>query len=73
MHNDFGAGLSRIKFLSETIGIKKQQEQPIEEEITKLREYSHEMIDKMGEIFWALNERNDLAVRKFFYRIREFV
>ena len=59
MHDDLGAGLSRIKFLSETIGIKKQQQQPIEEEITKIREYSHEMIDKMGEIVWALNERND--------------
>lgn len=59
MHDDLGAGLSRIKFLSETIGIKKQQEQPIEEEITKIREYSHQMIDKMGEIVWALNERND--------------
>lgn len=59
MHDDLGAGLSRIKFLSETIGIKKQQKQPIEEDITKIREYSHEMIDKMGEIVWALNERND--------------
>ncbi len=59
MHDDLGAGLSRIKFLSETIGIKKQQQQPIEEDINKIREYSHEMIDKMGEIVWALNEKND--------------
>ena len=59
MHDDLGAGLSRIKFLSETIGIKKQQQQPIEEDISKIREYSHQMIDKMGEIVWALNERND--------------
>jgi len=59
MHDDLGAGLSRIKFLSETIGIKKQQQLPIEEEITSIREYSHEMIDKMGEIVWALNEKND--------------
>jgi signal transduction histidine kinase/ligand-binding sensor domain-containing protein len=59
MHDDLGAGLSRIKFLSETIGIKKQQKQPIEDDITKIREYSHEMIDKMGEIVWALNEKND--------------
>jgi ligand-binding sensor domain-containing protein/two-component sensor histidine kinase len=62
MHDDLGAGLSRIKFLSETIGIKKQQEQPIEEEISKIREYSHQMIDNMGEIVWALNERNDSLV-----------
>lgn len=59
MHDDLGAGLSRIKFLSETIGNKKQKELPIEEEIKKIGEYSREMIDKMGEIVWALNERND--------------
>lgn len=59
MHDDLGAGLSRIKFLSETIGIKKQREEPIEEDINKIRNYSHEMIDKMGEIVWALNEKND--------------
>ncbi len=59
MHDDLGAGLSRIKFLSETIGITRQQQLPIEEEISGIREYSHEMIDKMGEIVWALNEKND--------------
>jgi signal transduction histidine kinase/ligand-binding sensor domain-containing protein len=59
MHDDLGAGLSRIKFLSETIGIRRQQQLPIEDEITNIRKYSHEMIDKMGEIVWALNERND--------------
>ena len=62
MHDDLGSGLSRIKFLSETIGIKKQQQQPIEEEINKIREYSHQMIDNMGEIVWALNERNDSLI-----------
>lgn len=59
MHDDLGAGLSRIKFLSETIGMKRQQQQPIEADVNKIREYSHEMIDKMGEIVWALNEKND--------------
>ena len=59
MHDDLGAGLSRIKFLSETIGIKKQKQLPFEEDITRIREYAHEMIDKMGEIVWALNEKND--------------
>ncbi len=59
MHDDLGAGLSRIKFLSETIGIKEQQERPIDEDIFKIKEYAAEMIDKMGEIVWALNEKND--------------
>ncbi|MGZ8554710.1 MAG: ATP-binding protein, partial [Chitinophagaceae bacterium] len=59
MHDDLGAGLSRIKFLSETIGIKRQQQLPIEDDIDAIRGYSHEMIDKMGEIVWALNQKND--------------
>ncbi|TAL42746.1 MAG: hypothetical protein EPN92_11220 [Chitinophagaceae bacterium] len=59
MHDDLGAGLSKIKFLSETIGIKKQKQESFEEDISKIREYSHEMIDKMGEIVWALNQKND--------------
>lgn len=60
MHDDLGAGLSRIKFLSETIGIKREQHLPIEEELSGIRKYSGEMIDKIGEIVWALNEKNDL-------------
>ncbi len=59
MHDDLGAGLSRIKFLSETISLKKQSQQPVEEDILKVRDYAHDMIDKMGEIVWALNEKND--------------
>lgn len=59
MHDDLGAGLSRIKFLSETIGIKRQQNKAIEEDINKIKEYSHQMIDTMGEMVWALNEKND--------------
>ena len=59
MHDDLGAGLSRIKFLSEIIGMKKQLQQPIEEDITSNSNYANEMIGKMGEIVWALNEKND--------------
>ncbi|MDE3211920.1 MAG: histidine kinase, partial [Bacteroidota bacterium] len=59
MHDDLGAGLSRIKFLSETIGIKKQKHQSIEEDIDKIRQYSNDMIHHLGEIVWALNQKND--------------
>ena len=59
MHDDLGAGLSRIKFLSDTIGIKNQQALSVDHEIENIRHYAHEMIDKMGEIVWALNEKND--------------
>jgi signal transduction histidine kinase len=59
MHDDLGAGLSQIKFLSEAIGMKRQKHLSIEEEVSSIRGFSDEMIDKMGEIVWALNEKND--------------
>lgn len=59
MHDDLGAGLSQIKFLSESIGMKRQKHLPIDEEVSGIRDFSDEMIDKMGEIVWALNEKND--------------
>ena len=59
MHDDLGAGLSRIKFLSETIHLKKQTGQPVQDDLGNIGRYANEMIDKMGEIVWALNEKND--------------
>jgi len=41
------------------MGNKKQKQETIDDEINSIRDYSHEMIDKMGEIVWALNEKND--------------
>jgi signal transduction histidine kinase len=31
----------------------------VDDDILKIKDYAHDMIDKMGEIVWALNEKND--------------
>jgi signal transduction histidine kinase len=59
MHDDMGAGLSRIKVLSETIKFENQKGIVNPAHLQKISAYSEEMMDKMGEIVWALNERND--------------
>jgi ligand-binding sensor domain-containing protein/signal transduction histidine kinase len=59
MHDDLGAGLSRIKFLSENIDFNMKHQRPVADDISKIKTYSHEMIGKMGEIVWALNKTND--------------
>ncbi|GAC1705267.1 MAG: hypothetical protein NVS9B7_09600 [Flavisolibacter sp.] len=59
MHDDLGAGLSRIMFLSETIRSKNKKGLLEDEDLHKIVGYSHDMISKMGEIIWALNEKND--------------
>ena len=59
MHDDLGAGLSRIKFLSQSILNKKIKDDVIKIELEKITSFSDEMSEKMGEIVWALNEKND--------------
>ena len=59
MHDDLGAGLSRIKFLSQAINNKKITDESIKTGLEKITAYSDEMTEKMGEIVWALNEQND--------------
>ena len=59
MHDDLGAGLSRIRFLSQSILNKKINDDAINAELKKITSFSDEMSEKMGEIVWALNEKND--------------
>jgi signal transduction histidine kinase len=59
MHDDFGANLSRIKFLSEKIKFQKQQDESLNTDLSKISSYSDEMAEKMNEIVWALNQRYD--------------
>ncbi|MBN8674073.1 MAG: hypothetical protein J0L56_08065 [Chitinophagales bacterium] len=59
MHDDFGASLSRIKFLSEKIQLQKNEDLKMNEDLGKISAYSDEMAEKMGEIVWALNQRYD--------------
>ena len=59
MHDDLGAGLSRIKFLSQSLRNKSTNDNGIKSGLEKITEFSDEMTEKMGEIVWALNEKND--------------
>lgn len=59
MHDDFGASLSRIKFLSEKIKLKGQADTGLRNDLNKISGFSDEMAEKMGEIVWALNQRYD--------------
>ena len=59
MHDDFGATLSRIKFLSEKMQLQNRSNDRLEEELSKISGYSDEMAEKMNEIVWALNQKYD--------------
>jgi signal transduction histidine kinase len=59
MHDDFGANLSRIKFISEKIQLQSAKEDATSKDLSKISLYSDEMAQKMNEIVWALNQRYD--------------
>jgi signal transduction histidine kinase len=59
MHDDFGANLSRIKFISEKIQVLHRTDDDLKNDLTKISAYSDEMAEKMNEIVWALNQRYD--------------
>jgi len=59
IHDDLGSGLSRIRYLGEIVKLKSTQQQNFLPDIEKIAVFSDEMVDKMNEIVWALNEKND--------------
>ncbi len=57
IHDDIGSGLTSIRLLSEIA--KAKSSQPDNKELEKISATSNVLMDKMNEIIWTLNSRND--------------
>ena len=66
MHDDVGTGLSRIRYIINSI---KEGNTPPQEGLNKVTEISDVSIGKMSEILWALNENNQ-NLEELIYHIR---
>ncbi|MBS1600227.1 MAG: hypothetical protein JST75_18510 [Bacteroidetes bacterium] len=66
MHDDLGAGLTRIKFITENI-LEKTQDEKVRPDVEKLKKSSNELVEKMSEIIWAMNEKNNTLEDMLFY------
>jgi len=66
MHDDLGAGLSSIRFLSEKVK-RNSFSDVTKDDIDKMQFHSNELLEKMNEIIWAMNERNDSLEDLLFY------
>ncbi|MFK8010377.1 MAG: ATP-binding protein [Saprospiraceae bacterium] len=58
LHDDMGAGLSIIKFLSEDLSLKNK-EYLNKKNILRINESAKDLLEKMSEIIWAMNASND--------------
>ncbi len=57
IHDDIGSGLTSIRLLSEIAKVKSTESDS--KELEKISETSNILMDKMNEIIWTLNSRND--------------
>ncbi len=66
IHDDLGAGLSTIRFLSEKV--KRNSFSEITKTDTeKIVTNANELVQKMNELIWAMNEKNDTLEDLLFY------
>ncbi len=70
MHDDLGAGLTRIKFLSENIA-EKNNSFTDKDDLQKLKGSANELIENMGEIIWAMNEKNN-TLEDLLFHLRSY-
>ncbi len=66
MHDDLGAGLSNIRFLSEKVK-RESGNTDTQFDAEKLVNNSNDLAQKMNEIIWAMNEKNDTLEALIFY------
>ncbi len=67
MHDDLGAGLTKIKYITELIIEKTDSGEKVKPELEKLRTFSFELVESMGEIIWATSEKNNLLSNTLYY------
>ncbi|MGG9960408.1 ligand-binding sensor domain-containing protein [Ferruginibacter sp. SUN106] len=66
MHDDMGAGLSRIRYLSATMK-KEIQDDGLKNDFDKLITGSDELVDKMNDIIWLLNSGDETLENVLYY------
>ncbi|MEO6819632.1 MAG: two-component regulator propeller domain-containing protein [Ginsengibacter sp.] len=66
MHDDMGAGLSRIRYMS--TGMKNEiKDEGLKKDFDKIIMSSDELVDNMNEIIWALNSSDEKLENVLYY------
>lgn len=68
IHDDLGSSLTSISLLTEIL--KKKVDVLINPEVNKISVTSNDMVDKMNEIIWSLNNNNDTIQSLVSYAIK---
>lgn len=58
LHDDLGAGLSIIQFLTDSV-LEEEEDPDRQGQLNKVSSSARNLLEKMGDIIWALNTEND--------------
>jgi len=70
LHDDIGSTLSSISILSE-MALQGKKESVSEEMLYEIKENSLSLLERMDDIVWSINPKND-SLESLFLRIKEF-
>ena len=73
LHDEIGASISGINLLSQVAAEKLQHNKPAEaaEFLTKVKNYSQDIIEKLSDMVWLFNPQND-SIEKLLQRLKYF-
>jgi signal transduction histidine kinase len=71
IHDDLGSGLSKIKFLTELVASKSENNPEIKSSIKSISETATFLVENMRDLIWALNPENS-TLGSLIARIREY-
>jgi signal transduction histidine kinase/ligand-binding sensor domain-containing protein len=73
LHDDLGATLGSISILSEVALNKSKsgEQDQTHSLLTMIRNHSQEMVEKMSDIVWAINPRNE-TLEKVIHRLKDY-
>jgi ligand-binding sensor domain-containing protein/signal transduction histidine kinase len=72
MHDDLGACLTQILFLSDVARKNKAQPEIVDEQVSRISKTTHEVVRNLDGIVWAVNPEND-TLERFAAYLEEYV
>jgi signal transduction histidine kinase len=71
LHDDIGSALSSIH-INSNMALTHPEDAVVKNQLEKIRQYSGNMMERMGDIVWAINPGND-AVENLLIKMKEFL
>lgn len=71
IHDDIGSGLSKIRFIAESLTVDESQDK-IKQKAHSLQQTAHQLVDNMRDLIWVLQPENS-TITNLEVRIREYI